>query len=64
MAYQIKRPEIGDTRVLKVTLSSISGNVLEKGDVVTIIGQTERGWDLKEEDSGIILYECGWDIFL
>lgn len=63
MTYKMRKTEIGDVKILKVELSTLSGNVLEKGDIVTIIGESERGWTVKEEESGIVIYECGWDIF-
>lgn len=30
----------------------------EKGEIFTIIGSSQRGWDIKNDKTGRIIYEC------
>lgn len=54
--------EVGYVGTLKKELSSFAGT-FEIGDIVKVIGKGNRGYELLHEESGLILVECGWDIF-
>ena len=54
-------PKIGD-KVKTTKKIEIFGGYLERGSIVTIIGESNRGYDIID-DEGNELIECGWDFF-
>lgn len=54
-------PEIGDWVVTKKTHTNIGVGTMEVGTEVRIIGVSERGYDI-EDDEGNIVCEIGWEI--
>ncbi len=54
-------PKIGDK--VKTTIKlEMFGGYLEKGSIVTIIGKSNRGYDIIDNE-GNELIECGWNFF-
>ncbi|UZD72298.1 hypothetical protein [Bacillus siamensis] len=60
---RIEQPKINDIKTLKENISNFTVE-LERGDTVQIIDIGERGYDLRHVDSGEVLRECGWDLFV
>lgn len=55
------KPKIGD-KVKTTKKIEIFGGYLEQGSIVTIIGESNRGYDIID-DEGNEFIECGWDFF-
>lgn len=54
--------KLGDVKVLKKRVGSVVMD-FEKGDQVKIVAITDKGYDLMEINSGVIIRECGWPHF-
>ena len=63
MAFVRSKPQIGDIKTLKRDISCMKGTILA-GSRVQIIGDSYRGWDIRDLESGEEVGETmGFDIF-
>ena len=62
MAFKYANPKVDDIKVLKRNLTCMKGTLLA-GSRVEIVGYGDRGWEVKDLESGEVVGEAGWDIF-
>lgn len=56
-------PRVGEIRILKRDISAMKGTILA-GSRVEIVGESYRGWDVKDLESGEVIGETmDFDIF-
>lgn len=56
-------PQVGDIRTLKTDVGAGHGTIT-RGSRVKIIGQSYRGWDIEDLESGERVYETiSFDLF-
>jgi hypothetical protein len=53
---------ISNIQTLKKDVSTMSGTIT-KGSQVQIVGIGDRGYEIKDIDSGVVFIECGYDLF-